>query len=67
MKRLCFTSFLVESSSPTVLKYLGDAGLLSDVSALVARARAQDEANMRKLQNQAKGDCSLKIFGAKEI
>ena len=46
--------FQADTDSP-VLKYLGDAGLLSDVSALVARARAQDEANMKKLQNQAKG------------
>lgn len=50
-----FVVLSVGSTSPAVLKYLGDAGLLSDVSALVARARAQDEANMRKLQNQAKG------------
>jgi hypothetical protein len=38
-----------------VLKYLGDAGLLNDVSALVARARAQDEANIRKIESRATG------------
>ena len=38
-----------------MLKYLVDAGLLGDVSALVARARAQDEANMRKIESRANG------------
>lgn len=47
--------FLGSSSSPAVLKYLVDAGLLGDVSALVARARAQDEANMRKIKSRASG------------
>ncbi|XP_028391647.1 uncharacterized protein LOC114516386 [Dendronephthya gigantea] len=41
------------SNSPAVLKYLGDAGLLGDVTALVARARAQDEANMRRIETRA--------------
>ena len=38
-----------------MLKYLVDAGLLGDVSALVARARAQDEAIMRKIESRANG------------
>lgn len=47
------------SSSPAVLKYLGDAGLLGDVSALVAKARAQDEESMRKIENRASGKTLL--------
>ena len=46
------------SNSPAVLKYLGDAGLLGDITALVARARAQDEASMRRIETRASG----KIF-----
>ena len=42
------------SNSP-LLKHLGEAGLLNDVSALLARARGRDEGNLRKIQVQAKG------------
>lgn len=42
------------SNSP-LLKHLGEAGLLSDVSALLSRARSRDESNLRKIQSQAKG------------
>lgn len=38
-----------------LLKHLGEAGLLHDVSALLARARSRDEGNLRKIQTQAKG------------
>lgn len=37
-----------------LLKHLGEAGLLHDVSALLARARSRDEGNLRKIQTQAK-------------
>ncbi|RMX44069.1 hypothetical protein pdam_00015033 [Pocillopora damicornis] len=37
-----------------LLKHLGEAGLLHDVSALLARARSRDEGNLRKIQSQAK-------------
>ncbi|KAL9983061.1 hypothetical protein ACROYT_G005188 [Oculina patagonica] len=37
-----------------LLKHLGEAGLLHDVSALLARARSRDEGNLRKIQIQAK-------------
>ena len=51
LKRL-FSDFL--GNSP-LLKHLGEAGLLHDVSALLARARSRDEGNLRKIQTQAKG------------
>lgn len=38
----------------TLLKHLGEAGLLGDVSALLARARSRDESNLRRVQSQAK-------------
>ena len=38
-----------------LLKHLGEAGLLGDVSALLARARSRDESNLRRVQSQAKG------------
>lgn len=41
------------SNSP-LLKHLGEAGLLNDVSALLSRARNRDESNLRKIQTQAK-------------
>lgn len=47
-----FPEFL--GNSP-LLKHLGEAGLLHDVSALLARARSRDEGNLRKIQSQAKG------------
>lgn len=42
-----------------LLKHLGEAGLLHDVSALLARARSRDEGNLRKIQTQAKGELCL--------
>lgn len=47
-----FSDFI--SNSP-LLKHLGEAGLLNDVSALLARARSRDESNLRRIQGQAKG------------
>ena len=48
-----------------LLKHLGEAGLLHDVSALLARARSRDEGNLRKIQTQAKGASLLKCFSCR--
>ena len=56
LKLLC-SDFL--GNSP-LLKHLGEAGLLHDVSALLARARSRDEGNLQKIQTQAKGASLLK-------
>ena len=52
---LCEMNFSDHSDHSPLLKHLGEAGLLKDVSALVARARSRDEGNLQKLQAQAKG------------
>lgn len=52
---LCEMDFSDLCGNSPLLKHLGEAGLLNDVSALLARARSRDEGNLRKLQTQAKG------------
>ena len=45
---------LVTSNSP-LLRHLKEAGLLTEVSSLLVRAKVRDEAQLKKIQQQAKG------------
>ena len=46
--------FSVAANSP-LLKHLKEAGLLTEVSSLLVRAKVRDEAQLKKIQQQAKG------------
>ena len=43
------------AANSALLKHLQEAGLLTEVSSLLVRAKSRDEAQLKKIQQQAKG------------
>lgn len=51
------------AANSALLKHLQEAGLLTEVSSLLVRAKSRDEAQLKKMQQQAKGRSSNVIKG----